>query len=244
MRVALVALLLSLTVPAVAAPHGKHPSAKAKPTAHAHSDSLPSTRADAAMAGKALLVRDLPKNLGMSDRSKLEAAAAELKGERFASGVALYRAWANASPKQLLRDEASAVGLWVFREGVLARNEEFAAAVDRVRFFDERNIAIDDSLALLKGAVIAKKPVLLAKLVVLAPYARETHGDLKLERQVSHEAYESEIRDLEAKAEEARTEREKARAAFKALESKVTQQMQALTAIVKVSTDMRLSAGS
>jgi hypothetical protein len=111
-----------------------------------------------------------------------------------------------------------------------------------VRFFDERNAALDDSLALLKGAVIVKKPVLVARIVVLSPYVREMHGDDKRERQISRDALGPEITALEAKAEEVKAERDKLRAAFNVADAKTTQQLQTLAAIMKTTSEMRLGA--
>ena len=234
--IALASLSTSL---AVAAP----PSKVAKPhkSKVAQPDPLPPTKADAAVAGRALLVKELPKAVGPMDRRALEGVAGELRADRLETAVAQFHGWAAASPKQLLRDDAVNAALWVFREGVLSRSEELAAAADRVRFFDERNAAADDSLALLKGAVITKKPVLVAKLVVVTPYVRETRGDDKRERQVARDALEAEIRKLEAESEEIKKERDAARAAFKAIDAKNGQYMQVLAALVKHANDTHLA---
>ena len=236
----LVAACLSTPLAVEAAPtKGAKPASKSKASQH---DPLPTSKADAAIAGRALLTKELPKGLGSLDRRALDAVVAELRADRFESSVARYRAWGASSPKALLRDEAVNTALWVFREGVLSRNEELASAADRVRFLDERNAAIDDSLALLKGAVITRKPVLVARLVVVTPYAREARGDEKRERQVTRDALEAEIRDLEEKGDAVKKERDAARASFKELETKNGAHMQVLSALVNHANAMRLAS--
>lgn len=220
----------SFTLPALSAPRAK-PAAKSK---IAHVDPLPATKADVSFVGRAVLARELPKSVSAADRTKLDAIVAELRADRLEAAVGQYRAWADGSVRSFTRDDAAQIGLWVFREGILSRNDELASAADRVRFFDERNAAIDDSLALLKGAVIVKKPVLVARIVVLSPYVKETRGDDKRERQISRDALGAEITALEAKAEEVKVERDKLRAAFNTADPKTTQQLQALAAIMKV----------
>jgi hypothetical protein len=238
MRLNLATLVAAFLVTgsALAAPPSK-PPAKSKV---AHVDPLPTTKADVSVVGRAVLAHDLPKTINAAEHARLDAVVAELKADRVESGVAHYRAWADGSVKPFTRDEAAQVGLWVFREGILSRNEELANAADRVRFFDERNAAIDDSLALLKGAVIVKKPVLVARMVVLTPYVREMKGDEKRERQISRDALGPEITALETKAEEVKAERDKLRAAFNAADAKTTQQLQVLAALMKTTSEMRL----
>jgi hypothetical protein len=226
---------------AVAAPPAKRPKAATKSKV-AQPDPLPTSKADAAVAGRALLVKELPKGITPADRRALDAVVAELRADHLEASVALFHGWAAGSPKPLLREEAVSTALWVFREGVLSRNEELASAADRVRFLDERNAAIDDSLALLKGAVITRKQVLVAKLVVVTAYVREARGDEKRERQVTRDALEAEIRDLEAKGEEIKKERDAARATFRELEVKSGQYMQLLSALVSHANAMRLTA--
>lgn len=228
---------------AAAAPSSK-PARPANKSKVAQPVPLPSSKADAAVAGRALLVKELPKGISALDRRALDSVVAELRADRLEAAVAQFHAWAAASAKPLLRDDAVSTALWVFREGVLAQSEELANAADRVRFYDERNAAADDSLALLKGAVITKKPVLVAKLVVVTPYARETRGDEKRERQITRDALEAEIRDLEAKSEEVKKERDAARAAFKSLDAKTGQYMQVLEALVTHANAMRLTSAS
>ena len=222
----------------MAAPSSKAPKPQKSKVAQA--DPLPTTKADAAVAGRALLVKELPKAIGPMDRRALEGVVGELRADRLEAAAAQFRGWVTASPKQLLRDDAVNAALWVFREGVLSRSEELAAAADRVLFFDERNAAADDSLALLKGAVITKKPVLVAKLVVVTPYVRETRGDDKRERQVTRDALEAEINKLEAESEEIKKERDAARAAFRALDAKAGPHLQVLAALVKHANDVHL----
>jgi len=236
----IVAACLSTAFAAAAAPSKRSlPQAKSK---IAQADPLPTSRADAALAGRALLVKELPKGIATGDRRALDAAVAELRADRLEASVAQFRGWAAASPKPLRREEAVSTALWVFREGVLARNEELASAADRVRFLDERNAAVDDSLALLKGAVITRKPVLIAKLVVVTPYAREARGDEKRERQVTRDALEAEIRDLEAKSEVIKKERDAARDTFKELDATSGRYLQVLAALVSHANAMRLTA--
>jgi len=237
----LVAASLAPSFAAAAPPKAAKPAATPKV---AHVDALPSSKADGAVAGRALLVKELPKGIGAIDRRALDAAVAELRADRLESGVALFHAWTAGAPKPLLREDAVNTAFWVFREGILSRHDELAAAADRVRFFDERNAAADDALALLKGAVITKKPVLVAKLVIVTPYVRETRGDDKRERQVTRDAYAAEIKDLEAKSEEIKKERDEARAAFRTLDAKAGRYLQALSALVKHATDMRLTTPS
>ncbi len=128
------------------------------------SESLPATKADPAIAGRALLVKELPKSLTAADRKALDVVVAELQADRLESALVQFRAWAatrdtcSARRRQTRRSGRSARASW-------ARNEEVANAVDRVRFFDERNAASTTPLALLKGAVITKKPVLVARMV-------------------------------------------------------------------------------
>ncbi len=220
------------------------PQSKPAKSKVAHADPLPTSKADPAVAGRALLVKELPKGIGPADRRALDTVVAELRADHLETSVSLFRAWTSGAPTALLRDDAVSTAHWVFREGVLARNEELASAADRVRFFDERNAAVDDSLALLKGAVITKKPVLVAKLVVVTPYVREARGDEKRERQVTRDALEAEIKDLEAKSEEIKKERVAARAAFKALDAKNGQYMQVLAALVSHANAMRPTSGS
>lgn len=238
----IVAALLASSL-AAAAPPSK-PARPANKSKVAQPAPLPSSKSDAAVAGRALLVKELPKGISALDRRALESVVAELRADRLEAAVAQFHAWAAGSPKPLLREDAVNTALWVFREGVLARSEELANAADRVRFFDERNAAADDSLALLKGAVITKKPVLVARLVVVTPYARETRGDEKRERQVTRDALEAEVRELEAKSEEIKKERDAARAAFKTLDAKTEQYMQTLAALVSHANGMRLAPAS
>lgn len=202
---------------------------------------LASTKASPALVGRAVLVKELPKTLTPQDKKALDAAVHELRADHLEAGVALFRAWASGGPRPLWRDDANNAALWVFREAILTRSEQLAAAGDRVRFFDERTAAIDDAIAVVRGAAIAKKPVLVARLVLLSPYAREARGDEKRERQLSLDTFDAELKALEAKADETRSERNNARAAFAGVDEKTGRWLQALTALAKLAAEMKLS---
>jgi hypothetical protein len=231
---------------AAAAPAKKSSPAEAAAKSKVQHDPLPSTRADVSLVGKALLAKDLPKTLPAADRAKLEAAASELKEDHFEAGASIYRTWATTgSPKQLTHEDAMLTAFWVFREGILAsKHEEMTTAADRLRFFDERNAALDDSLALLKGAVIAKKPALVARIVVITPYVRDGKGDERKERQVNRDALSNEIKQLETVSEEVKAERDKLRAGFGNADPKSAQILQTLTSLVKSANEMRLASST
>ena len=208
MRFALLvaALVASSVIPTLAA---------AKPTVAPTAATLPAPKADPSVVAKSALTKVLPK-LDRGDRAQLDAVVRDLKADRFDAAIAHYRAWANGSPKSLTRDEAETTALWAFREGVLARHDDVASSADRIRFLDERNAALDDSIALLRAAAVAKRPVLVARIVVLTPYVREQHGNEVRERQIGRDTYEAEIEKLTTPSDETRAERDKARAAFTA----------------------------
>lgn len=174
---------------------------------------LPATRADPMLVAKSALTKEPPK-LAAADRAVLDAVVRELRADRLDAALARYRAWAGGAPKALSREDVEATALWAFRAGVLARHDDVAASADQIRFLDERSAALDDSIALLRAAAVAKKPVLVARIVVLTPYAREQRGNEMRERQIGHDDYEAEIGKLTAPADQARADREKARAGF------------------------------
>lgn len=238
MRLPLAVLVAGSLLVSVAAHAGPAQPVHAKVAA---AEPLRGEKADPAVAGRALLVKELPKSLGPADRKALDAVVRELKANHLEGALSLFRTWADAGPKPLWRDDAMNTALWVFREGLLARNDEFSSAVDRVRFLDERTTAIDDAVAVVRGALLTKKPVLVAKLVVLNPYARETRGDEKRERQISYDSLDAELRTLEAKSEESKNERNSARAAIGSLEPKAAGWLQLLAALTKRATDMKLT---
>lgn len=226
---------------AFAAPPKPTPPAAAK--SKVQHDPLPSTRADVSLVGKALLAKELPKALSTADRAELDAAVRELREDHFEAGAGLYRQWATTgAPKPLTHDDAMLSAFWVFREGILAKHDEMSIAADRLRFFDERNAALDDSLAILKGAVIAKKPAVVARIVVLTPYVRDTRGDERKERQVTRDALSNEIKVLETAAEDVKNERDKLRSAFSSVDPKSPQVLQTLTSLVKSANEMRLAS--
>jgi len=222
-----------LATNAVGAPS---PAAKSK----VENAPLPSAPADVTLVGKALHAKELPKAITAADRAKLDAAVAELKQDRFEAGASIFRTWATTgAPKQITHEDAMLTAFWVFREGILTKHEELATAADRLRFFEERNAAIDDSLALLRGAAIAKKPALVAKLVVFTAYVRDAKGDERRERQVNRDAFENEIKQHDAKAEEVKLERDKLRSSFGGSDPKSTPILQLLASLVKSANDVR-----
>lgn len=200
----------------------------------------PAAKADASTVGRAALAKELPRHVTPGDRRDLDAAKAKLHADDFDGAVAVYKRWCDASVKPMSREDVVTTALWVFREGALSKNEELAAAADRARFFDERTQALDDSLALLRGAVITKKPVFTGKLVVLGPYVREARGDERRDQQVPRDGYNTEIRNLERAADEAATERTNARSAYEAVAPKHGRALQALAALVRAAEAARL----
>jgi len=187
--------------------------ASAKPPATPTAATLPAPKADPSVVARSALTKVLP-NLAPADRAQLDAVVRDLKADRFDAAIAHYRAWTNGTPKSLTRDEAETTALWAFREGVLARHDDIASNADRIRFLDERNAALDDSIAILRAAAVAKRPVLVARIVVLTPYVREQHGNEVRERQIGRDTYEAEIQKLTTPSDDTRAERDKARAAF------------------------------
>lgn len=221
---------------------GLHESVSLAATPTAPAALAQGEKADPGIAGKAIVVKELPKALAPADRKALEAVVRELKADRLEAGLGLYRSWADAGPKALWRDDATNTALWVFREGLLSRSSELSAVADRVRFLDERSAAIDDSIALLRGAILTKKPVLVARIVTLAPYARDARGDEKRERQLALETLDLELRSLEAKGEETRNERNSAKAAFASTETRAQAWLQVLHSLTKRAADMKLTS--
>lgn len=232
------ALVLAASLFADGAAAGKPSKARPKPAAKAP---LPqAAKADATTVGKAVLAKELPSKLPGAEKAQLEAIGARLKADDFDGAVALYKRWCDASVKPLSREEVLHTALWVFREGVLSRTDELARAGDHWRFADERAVALDDTLALLRGAAITKKPVLVAKLVVPTAYVREARGDEKRERQVLRDNYSIEIQQFEKNAEEAAAERASARSTFDALAPKHTRALQALGALTRAAEGARV----
>ena len=176
---------------------------------------IPAGKADPAIVAKSALTRILP-SLKPADRAQLDAVVRDLKSDRLDAAIAHYRAWTNGTPKTLTRDEADATALWVFREGVLSRHDDIASSADHIRFLDERNAALDDSIAVLRAAAVAKRPVLVARIVVLTPYVRGQRGNEVRERQIGGDTYEAEIQKLTTPSDATRAERDKARATFAA----------------------------
>jgi hypothetical protein len=187
----------------------------AKPPPAPTAATVPAPRADPSVVAKAALTKDLPK-LAPADKSALDGVVRDLKADRFEAAVSHYRAWTNAPKTPLTREEAEQTALWAFREGVLVRHDDLAASADKIRFLDERNAALDDSIALLRAAAVAKKPVLVARIVELTPYVRAQPGNTVRERQIGRDTYEAEIQKLTTPSDETRAERDRARAAFKA----------------------------
>lgn len=232
----LASVVLSLAAPAFA---GRSPTA-AKPKPNL--PNLQGEKADPSIAARALGVKELPKAIGPADRKALEAVVRELKADRLEVAIAHFRAWADAGPKSLWRDDARNAALWTFREGVLSRSEKLTGMADRVRFLDERAAAIDESLTILRAALLTRKPVVVAKLAVLGPYARDARGDEKRERQIAFDDVEAELRNLEGKAEESKNERNSAGAAMTTVEPRTSAWLQVLAALTKHATDMKLTS--
>lgn len=232
----LASVLVSLAAPALAG----RPSAPAK--AKASPPDLRIEKADPSVAARALSAKELPKAIGAADRKALEAVVRELKADRLESAIGLFRSWSEAGPKSLWRDDAVSSALWTFREGLLSRSEKLTSLADRVRFLDERAAAIDESLTALRAALLTRKPVVVAKLAVLGPYARDARGDEKRERQISWDAVEAELHALEAKAEESKNERNSTGAAMASVEPRTSSWLQVLAALTKQANDMKLSS--
>ena len=187
--------------------------ASAKPPPPPTAATLPATKADPGTVARSSMAKVLP-SLKPADRAQIDAVVRDLKADHFDAAIAHYRAWTQGTPKSLTRDEADTTALWVFREGVLARHDDIASSADHIRFLDERNAALDDSIAILRAAAVAKRPVLVARIVVLTSYVREQHGNEVRERQIGGDAYEAEIQKLTTPSEATRAERDRARAAF------------------------------
>lgn len=176
---------------------------------------MPAEKADPSVVARSALQKELPK-LAPADRTALDAVVRDLKADKLDSASSRFRAWSSGAPKIASRDDATAMALWAFREGVLARHDDLASSADKIRFLDERNAALDDSIAVLRAALVAKKPVLVARIVVLTPYVREQHGNEMRERQIGRDTYEAEIQKLTQPSDETRAERDRARSAFTA----------------------------
>ncbi len=218
-------LLLAAAPTALATPPAN--KAKAQP-----SETLPSTKADPSQVVRAATTKALPRSLTPADRKVLDAAVAELVASRPESAIATVRAWAKGATPRLSIDDLNAAANWTFREGVLSRGGALTDAADRLRFFDERFIALTDSRAQLRGAAASRRPVVIVKLVVPSPYVKETRGDEKREKQVSRDELDALIRDADARQDEAHKEREAARAAFNALDAETQKRLTILTGLL------------
>ena len=220
------ALFLVTSAPiALAAPPAQ--KAKAQP-----SETLPSTKADPSQVVRAAATKDLPRAITAADKKVLDAAVAELIADRPESAVATIRAWAKGTTPRLSIDDTTAAAHWTFREGLLSRGGPLAEAADRLRFFDERFIALTDSRAQLRGAAATRRPVVIVKLVVPSPYVKDTRGDDKREKQVSRDELDALIRDADARQDEAHKEREASRAAFNALDADAQKRLTILTGLL------------
>jgi hypothetical protein len=217
---------LALVAPtALAAPPAT--KAKAQPA-----ETLPSTKADPSQVVRAASTKELPRALSAQDKKVIDAAVVELAADRPESAIATLRAWAKSATPRLSIDDTTMVAYWVFRQGVLAKGGPLADAADRLRFFDERFIALTDSRAQLRGAAASKRPVVIVKLVVPSPYVKDTRGDDRREKQVTRDELDSLIRDADARQDDAHKEREAARAAFSSLDADGQRRLTILTGLL------------
>lgn len=241
MRLASAVVLLTATL-AFDASAGGPPRAPTATSANGKTVAAPVVVAppDVREVLRAMKAVELPKSLTTNDKTALAAVVAELRADRWDAAYRGFRTWTNGAVKRVSPEDMNAAALATYREGVLTRRADIADAADRFRFFDERSTALDESLASVRAAgARTGSAVSRVQLVMVTAYAPHEAAANKHEQVVSRDDVPAQMKTLEAQEVDARTQREQARAALKAIEQRDPAPLQILARLLRAGDESR-----